>query len=483
MPATSLKEKTAKGLLWGGIGNGAMQLLNLAFGIFLARLLTDTDYGMVAVLTIFSATASIFADSGFVTAIVNKKTVKDEDYNAVFWFSLCMGIALYALLFACAPLIARFFEVPALCPLARVLFLGFLSGSCSTAPSAYLFRNLMVKERSQIQITAIILSGVTGITLAYFGFGYWGIALQTLVYAGSNALLLWLRCPWRPNRHFHTAPLREMLPFSLKIFFTTLFTHINNNILSLLIGKLYTIAQAGSYSQGSKWTTMGYSTIYGMINSVGQPVFREAYTDTERLRNIFRKMLRFTAFIAFPAMLGLGIIAEELITITITEKWLSCVPVMQVLCVWGAFMPISTLYTNLMNSIGRPHIYMWNTIALGIAQLLLVYFSHPFGINAMLVVYTATNVTWLGIWHYFGHKHIGLSPLSLLKDIAPYLLLTLCSLGAARYAASFFTNVYATLVVKITIAASLYAVALWRLRSKIFEESIHFLFKRNNRPL
>lgn len=224
---------------------------------------------------------------------------------------------------------------------------------------------------------------------------------------------------------------------------------------------------------------MGYSTIYGMINSVGQPVFREAYTDTERLQNIFRKMLRFTAFISFPAMLGLGIVSKELIVITITEKWLPCVPIMQILCVWGAFMPISTLYTNLMNSIGRPHIYMWNTIALGIAQLLFVCFSYPFGINTMLVVYTTTNVLWLGIWHYFSHKHIGLPLFSILKDTAPYILLTAFSLGTAWYAASFFTNVYATLFIKIAVAVSLYILALWRLKSKIFEESIQFLFKRN----
>lgn len=478
MAESSLKEKAAKGLFWGGIGNGSMQLLNLIFGIFLARLLSNTDYGMTAVLTIFSATASIFAESGFVTAIVNKKSIKDEDYNAVFWFSLCMGAGLYLLLFFCAPLIATFFQVPALCPLARVLFLGFLFGSCSTAPSAYFFRNLMVKERSQIQIAAIILSGITGITLAYLGFGYWGLALQTLLYSGCNSLLLWLRCPWRPTRDFRMEPLRQMLPFSLKIFFTTLFTHVNNNILSLLIGKFYTIPQAGYYSQGSKWTTMGYSTIYGMINSVGQPVFREAYTDTARLQNIFRKMLRFTAFISFPAMLGLGIVSRELIIITITEKWLPCVPIMQVLCIWGAFMPISTLYTNLMNSIGRPHIYMWNTIALGVIQLLLVCFSYPLGIHIMLIVYTATNVLWLGIWHYFGCKHIGLAPLSLLKDITPYVLLTLLALGLACYAASFFTNVYLTLFIKIAVAAAVYTLALWRLKSTIFRESIAFLLKR-----
>lgn len=480
MPAGTLKEKTAKGLFWGGVGNGIMQLLNLLFGIFLARLLSETDYGMVAVLTVFSATAGIFAESGFVTAIVNKKSISDEDYNAVFWFSLAMGLGLYLLLFACAPLIARFFDVPALCPLARVLFLGFLSGSCSTAPSAYLFRNLMVKERSRIQIIAILLSGIAGITFACSGFGYWGIALQTLLYAGCTSLLLWRHCPWRPSLKFRTEPLREMLPFSLKIFFTTLFTHINNNILSLLIGKFYTVPQAGYYSQGSKWTTMGYSTIHGMINSVGQPVFREACTDNERLCRIFRKMLNFTAFTSFPAMLGLGIISQELIIITVTEKWLPCVPVMQTLCVWGAFMPISTLYANLMNSIGRPHIYMWNTIMLGSAQLLLVCFSHPFGIGTMLAVYTAVNVSWLGIWHYFGCKHIGLPALSLPKEIAPCLLLTVLALGSALYAASFFTGVYATLLVKIFVAASLYALTSWKLKSSMFEECLRFLFKRNH---
>lgn len=478
MAEISLKEKAAKGLFWGGIGNGSVQVLNLIFGIFLARLLSGTDYGMTAVLTIFSATASIFAESGFVTAIVNKKNIRNEDYNAVFWFSLCVGAGLYLLLFFCAPLIAMFFKVPALCPLARVLFLGFLFGSCATAPSAYFFRNLMVKERSQIQIIAVVLSGITGISLAYLGFGYWGLALQTLMYSACNSLLLWMRCPWRPTRNFSTQPLREMLPFSLKIFFTTLFTHINNNILSLLIGKFYTILQAGYYSQGSKWTTMGYSTIYGMINSVGQPVFREAYTDTKRLQNIFRKMLRFTAFISFPALLGLGIVSRELIIITITEKWLPCVPIMQVLCVWGAFMPISTLYTNLMNSIGRPHIYMWNTIALGIFQLLLVCFSYPLGIHIMLIVYTATNVLWLSVWHYFGHKHIGLAPLSLLKDITPYILITVFALGLAWYAASFFTNVYLTLFIKVAVAAAVYTLALWKLKSKIFRESIEFLRKR-----
>ncbi len=478
MSNSSLKEKTAKGLFWGGIGNGAMQLLNLLFGIFLARLLSTTDYGMVAVLTIFSAMAGIFSESGFILALVNKKTVSDEDYNSVFWFNISIGATLYLALFICAPLIADFYHTPALTKLARFQFLSFFIGSFGTAPTAYLFRNLMVKERSQIQIAAILISGIAGVSCAYHGWGYWGIALQTVLYTGTNTLLLWIFSPWHPSLSFRFHPLRELLPFSSKQLFTSLFTHINNNIFSALLGRFYTIQEAGYYSQGSKWTTMGYSTIFGMINSVGQPVFREASEDLLRLRNIFRKLMRFTAFVSFPAMLGLAIVAKELIVLTITEKWLPCVPIMQILCVWGAFMPISALYSNLMNSIGRPNIYMWNTIALGIFQLLCVSLSYPYGLNVMLIVYTAANILWLLVWHYFAHKHIGISLLDVLKDITPYLILSAAVMLIANLAASHIESLLLSLLVKITLGASLYMFLMWSLKSAVFRESIQYLFKK-----
>lgn len=257
-----------------------------------------------------------------------------------------------------------------------------------------------------------------------------------------------------------------------------MFTHINNNIFSVLLGRFYTIPQVGYYTQGSKWTTMGYSTIFGMVNSVGQPVFREATDDMQRLQNIFRKLTRFTAFVSFPAMFGLAIVAREMIVITITDKWLPCVPVMQILCVWGAFMPISTLYSNLTNSIGRPHIFMWNTIGLGVFQLLCVYFSYPYGLHIMLIVYTLVNILWLVIWHYFAHKHIGLSWFATLKDIAPYLILSLAIMFVANTVAGYVTNIYLSLILKISLAASLYILVMWKLKSAVFRESIQYLFKK-----
>ena len=168
----SLKEKTAKGIFWGGLSNGIQQLLNLLFGIFLARLLSPADYGMVGMLTVFSLLAGLLQESGFTAALTNLKKAEHRDYNAVFWFCAGLSCLLYTLLFFAAPLIAHFYHTPEITPLARFVFLGFVCAGLGIVPSAYMFCNLMVKQRAISQITGLIVAGFTGITLAYFGFAY-----------------------------------------------------------------------------------------------------------------------------------------------------------------------------------------------------------------------------------------------------------------------------------------------------------------------
>ena len=475
---TQLKQRTAKGLLWGGIGNGAMQLLNLVFGIFLARLLTPADYGVVGALTIFSATAGLLSESGFTLAIVNKREVSDADYNAVFWFNVAASLTLYLILFCCAPAIARFYKTPEMLPLARFLFTSFVFGGLATAPAAYLFRNLMVKQRSQIQILAIVISGTVGVICAFNGWGYWGIALQTVLYSSANCIMMWIICRWRPSFSFRFDSLKSMLPFSLRQLVTSMFTHINNNFFSVLLGRFYGMRITGFYTQGNKWTTMGYSTLVGMINSVGQPVLRQTIDDPARLLRVFRKLLRFTAFVSFPAMLGLALVARDLIVITISDKWLDSVAVMQILCLGGAVMPLSILYGNLFNSIGRPDIYMWNTIALGLLQLAGVCLTYPFGLETMLAIYVAINILWLLVWQFFTRRHIGLTYLGLLKDIAPYAILSAGVMIMTWFATRGIVNPYIALPAKILIAAGAYSLLLWKFNSAVFRESIDFILKR-----
>lgn len=474
----SLKEKTARGLFWGGISNSLYQLLGLFFGIFLARLLTPDDYGMIGMLTIFSAVANSIQESGFTQALTNRKDAGQDDYNAVFWFSLCTGGVLYLLLFFCAPLIANFYHTPALVPLARFLFLGFLISSAGTAHNAILFKNLMVKEKAKAMLTALTVSGTLGVIMAYYGMAYWGIATQNVVYIFTFNLLLWHYSPWRPTWSFHFQPIREMLPFSIKLLITNVFHFVNDNIFSVLLGRFYTKQEVGYYTQANKWTNMGHTLITGVVNSVSQPIMVEAGTNPDRQRKVFRKMLRFTAFISFPLMFGLALIAPEFITIAITDKWLPSAAIMQILCIWGAFLPINYIYTNQLISKGKSNVYMWNTIIQNLVQLLVLLLTVSYGIYVMAAIYVTINILWLFVWHYFVWQLIRITLWNVMKDITPYLSITAISLTAGYFAAKAFSNIYICLINKIVVTALVYIVILWSSKSVIFHESINFLLKR-----
>ena len=209
----SLKEKTAKGLFWGGLSNGAQQLLNLVFGIFLARLLTTEDYGMVGMLTIFSLIASSLQEGGFISALNRKKNATHKDYNAVFWTCSLFSLSIYLLLFFCAPLIASFYEEPRLVPLARYIFLGFFITSLGIAPRAVLFRNMQVRQQSIVAFVSLLLSGIVGVTMAACGFAYWGIATQTLVYVSLFTSMTFYYAKWHPTLPVDFSPIREMFGF------------------------------------------------------------------------------------------------------------------------------------------------------------------------------------------------------------------------------------------------------------------------------
>lgn len=474
----SLKEKTARGLFWGGISNSLYQLLGLFFGIFLARLLTPDDYGMIGMLTIFSAVANSIQESGFTQALTNRKDTGQDDYNAVFWFSLCTGGVLYLLLFFCAPLIANFYHTPALVPLARFLFLGFLISSAGTAHNAILFKNLMVKEKAKAMLTALTVSGTLGVIMAYYGMAYWGIAAQNVLYIFTFNLLLWHYSPWRPTWSFHFQPIREMLPFSIKLLITNVFHFVNDNIFSVLLGRFYTKQEVGYYTQANKWTNMGHTLITGVVNSVSQPIMVEAGANPDRQRKVFRKMLRFTAFISFPLMFGLALIAPEFITIAITDKWLPSAAIMQILCIWGAFLPINYIYTNQLISKGKSNVYMWNTIIQNLVQLLVLLLTVSYGIYVMAAIYVTINILWLFVWHYFVWKLIRITLWNVMKDITPYLSITAISLTAGYFAAKAFSNIYICLINKIVVTALVYIIILWSSKSVIFHESINFLLKR-----
>lgn len=481
--AETLKEKTAKGLFWGGLSNGVQQVLNLVFGIFLARMLSQSDYGMVGMLAIFSAIAADMQSGGFISALNRKERVSHKDYNAVFWTSVLISIGFYLLFFFTAPLIADFYGVPELKPLARYSFLSFLIVSFSIAPRAILFRNMKVRESSIISVTALLLSGIVGLVMAANGFSYWGIATQTIVFTAVVSILNFYYAHWCPTLPIDFSPIKELFGFSSKLVITNLITEVNNNIFSVLLGRLYTPHDVGNYTQANKWNTMGHSFISNMLYSIAQPVFTKVENDPDRQKKVFRKLLRFTALFCFPLMFGLALVSKEFIVLAITAKWLESAYILQTLCIAGAFIPISGLFSNLLISRGHSSTFMWSTLMLCLVQLAAVYFSVPFGIGRMVWAYVAVNICWSAVWYVLAQKEIHLSVFEAIKDITPYLFLTLLLVIVAHLLTQQIDNLLLRLIVKMAFVGTTYCLSLWLLRSVIFMEAVEFLANKIHFPL
>lgn len=473
----TLKEKTAKGLLWGGVNNGVQQILSVVIGIVLARILGEDDYGLTGMLAIFIAISSTIINSGFSVALINKKEVNHTDYNAVFWLTVLVSLSLYVVLFFCAPLIADFYNQPVLIPLARVLFLSFVFSGIGTVPYTVLLKKLMVKQQAVIDITSIAVAGTTGIILALKGYAYWALALQSLIFISLGALLRFIVSPWKPTFHINLRPIVQMFPFTIKIFFTQIFYQVNTHIFSVILGRYYTPGVVGFYSQGHKWMHMASTVLSGMFNSVAHPVLVDVHGEKERQQNVFRKMARFGAFLSFPLMLGLAFVAEEFITITIGDKWLPSVPYLQIFCLWGMISFLWNLYTHLLLTHGKSNIYMYGMISIGLSQLVAIFGLYPFGIFYMIAGYILVYYLGLLLWQYYASKLIGLRLWDILKDITPYLLISVGCFAVTWIFTQGIENIYVRFVAKIGISVILYILVMKLSRSVIFEESMHFIRK------
>lgn len=491
----SLKERTAKGLIWGGLSNGLMQLISALFGMVLLIYLTPEDRGKVALLYIFSAIASAVQESGFIAALCNRKEPTHEEYNAVFWFNIMVSITLYIIMWFCAPLIADFYDDKDLVSLSRVLFLGFLLSGIGTVQRAYLFGHLMVRQTSICSLTAMIVSGIVGIVMAANGFAYWAIVSQAVCFVLVTQVMAWFFSPWRPTfpgsaatdhrkRSEHSltsqfltclAPAWKMFGFSSKLMLTNIVNICNLHAFSVLLGKYIGEHTAGIYSTARDWDDKASNTINGMVNGVAQPTLTQVKEDIGRYRQVFRKMMRFTCFVTFPAMFGLAIIAQDFILLVGKEKWAESGTMLSILCIHGAVIPITTLYSNLTISQGRSNVNMVCTIAQCLAVWAGLILLYPKGLMPMVIYFIGLNIAWLGIWQWWAKRLVGLRWREVLKDILPFLLFTLLVHSFTWWVTNGIPIMWLRILSRIALAGTLYASIMWISGAKIMREAIEYL--------
>ena len=475
----NLKEKTAKGIAWGAINNGATQILNLVFGIFLGRLLSTDDYGILALITIFTLLAGCIQAAGFSQALANLKPPTQRDYNAVAWFNIIAGFSLYIILFLCAPLIACFFDQPALTDVSRLAFLTIPISAIGIVPNAKLWIELRNREQAIASIAALLTSGSCGVWLAWNGYGYWSLAWQQVIYITVANIFKYYFTRWIPTLPVDFSPIRRMFNFSSKMLATNMLTVISQNVLTFIFGKLLPISTVGLFNQANKWNTMGSSLITNTMAQVAQPVLSNVNSEEERQERIFRKMLRFTSLLSFPLMFGLALAAHEFILLTVGPTWERCVPLLQILCIGGACLPLQGLYQNFIISRGRSDIYL-RMVALQIfLQISITLSLSSQGITTMVAAFSALNVLYIGCWHFALQRIHPLALFDVLKDTVPFALIAALVMLATHYITLSIDMLWLLLLARVVIAALLYFIIMRLLNVAILKECLQFIQKKH----
>lgn len=470
--------KTVKGLVWGGVFSILTQIVGLLFGIVLARLLTPADYGLVGMLAIFSAIATLLQESGFVFVLTNRKNVTHEEYCTVFWFNVSVSVILYCILFCFSPLIANFFNEPRLINLSRVVFLSFLIASLGVVQSAYYYKNLKVKERGIIAITSQVLSGTIGIILALNGMSYWGIALQTLSATTITTMLLWYYSPFRPSFIFNINILKEILPDGIRFAFPNLFSTISENIYSVVLGRFFTVQDVGLYNQATKLNKYGYSIILNIFRSVSQPSLVNARDDNRQMLETFRKLFRLSAFLTIPVMMAISLVSSELVIFLFTEKWADVGILLRIICIGGAFTNLTTMFSYLVMSLGKSSIYMNMGVILSSMNIVVVFASISGGVVWLALLSSLLSIVSFIIYYIVVRNLIRYSYNLMLSDLLPVLAISVGLYIAIYFITMPITNMVCLLFVRALLFGFGYLSLVVIFRLKTYQEMKVIVMKK-----
>ena len=279
--ATTLKQKTYKGVLWSGSEKFGTQAIQFVFGVFLARILSPADFGLIGMLTIFITLAQVFIDSGFHIGLIRKNDAKDEDFSTVFWFNFTFSFIVYGILFGLSPYIAAFYDQPILVDLTRVITINLIINSFGTIQRTILIKRIDFKSQAKVRLIALFVGGATGIVMALNGYGVWSLVGKNLTQQLFTNIGYWLVSSWRPTLIFSTRSFKEIFSFGYKLLISGIFTTISRNLYSVAIGKLFPVQSLGYYTRARQFKDLPVQSILGVSMSVLFPVLSRLQDDIQ----------------------------------------------------------------------------------------------------------------------------------------------------------------------------------------------------------
>lgn len=434
---------TKKAFLWSGIGKFSQYSISFIINILLARLLTPEIFGLIGVLTIFIIISSILIESGFRDALIRKKEVSNLEYTSVFYFNVGISIVIYILLFLAAPLIADFYQEPILKELSRWLFLPFIINALSLVQTVVYEKELDFKTLSKVSVLSALIGGMVGVIIAYYGFGVWALVSSTILTALLRTLFLWYNSSWRPELKYDQNVIKELFSFSSKILLSGLFAQICANISQLVIGKVYSIVDVGYYDRALTLQRIPMTSISDVINQVSYPML--VNNDANR-QEVFYILVKIISFISAPFFLFLIILANPIVTILLTERWLSIVPYFQLLCIYGIFYPLSVLNTNILKIYGLSNLILKNEILRNLLLLLSILISYKFGVLFLVIgVVTVNTLFPFKTFYDLDKKVYNGAFMHYIKNIFEFMLYSLIAAGVIY----FLDNLYNYLIINV----------------------------------
>ena len=478
MSEQTLKQATTKGLFWSSVERFSNQGVQFVFSIILARLLSPSDYGIIAMVTIFFAVAQSFVDSGFSNALVRKTDRVEEDLSTCFYFNIGVGIIAYIVLFLIAPLVANFYNQPILSPIIRITGLEVMLNSLCVVQQALFTIKIDFKSQAKITLSATVISGIVGILLAYQGYGMWALVWQGVASSIVRMGLLWLMSKWRPRTGFSKSSFNYLFGYGSKLLASGLLDTIYNNIYPIVIGKFYNPAQLGNYSRALGWAQLPSANITSILQRVTFPVLSAIQDDTLRLQNSYRRLLKLSAFIVFPLMMGLAAIASPLIRVILTAKWDGCVLYLQILCFALMLYPIHAINLNLLQVKGRSDLFLRLEIIKKIIGVVILIITIPLGITAMCLGMVFSSIICLIVNTYYTSRFIDVGLLTQLKDLRIILINSLVMGGGIYILISFIDIEGLKLVMGIVIGFLLYFIGSFYFSKAELQEVISLIKKK-----
>ncbi len=458
MSDSTLKKRTVTALFWSFLDKFGQKVVFLISSVFLMRLLDISAYGIMGSLLIFTAISSLLIDSGFGRALLNRKHISQIEYNSVFYFNLAISLFLYIVLFISAPYIAQLFNEPLLIPVSRVLFLSLIFNGFSLIQMIIFIKASDFKTQTKANTTALIISTLIAIYMAWKGYGVWSLVAQNVIYAFFRSILFWMYSSWRPEPLFSLSKLKTFFAFSNKLIMSGAIGAIFNNIYPSIIAMFYPMQQVGFYTQAYKYQDTPFSVLSDTFRSVSMLILSEINDQTARLRRVVVKLMKSMAFLSFPIALILILIAEPLFVNVFGEKWLPSVPYFQILCLGGAVSPFTFILNELFIAKERADFFLSVEIIKRVILVILIisFFNH--GIIGLAVSWVVYMYITLIISLFLSKKLIAYSIWNFIRDVIPYVSLSIVAVAFAYFISSPISNEVLRMLTEMAVMGIVYLI-------------------------